>query len=103
MSSLGEHIRELRVAAGMSQTQLAASVGVTASAVSQWESGLSKTLKGETLIRVANALAVEPQNLLAQTSQRSTISHDEQQLLALYRALPAGHKDIAVRLLKALK
>lgn len=102
MTTLGEHVRELRIAAGLSQAQLGESAGVTGSAISQLESGLSKTLKGDTLVRLARALAVDPTRLMTDSAPKSELTDDELQLLRVYRALPSGHKDIAVRLLKAL-
>lgn len=103
MRTLGEHIRELRTTAGLSQAELGKAAGVTGSAVSQLESGLSKTPKAETLLKVAKALGVDPNQLLERSAVASQLASDEQQLLNLYRALPPGHKDIAMRLMKALK
>lgn len=92
MSTLGEHIRKLRTGAGLSQAELGAAAGVTGSPVSQLESGLSKTLKAETLLKVASVLGVDPNQLLQRSAVASQLAYDEQQLLNLYRALPPGHK-----------
>ena len=40
---LGEQIRDLRKKAGLTQEQLAETLGVTAGAVYKWESGVSQT------------------------------------------------------------
>lgn len=45
METMGDRIRVLRDARGFSQEQLAKLVGVTKSAVSQWESGSTKNIK----------------------------------------------------------
>jgi SOS-response transcriptional repressor LexA len=42
ISDLAARLRETRLAKGLTQKQLAASIGVTASAVTQWEKGLAK-------------------------------------------------------------
>lgn len=42
MKMLGDRIRELRLAKGMSQAQLARKLHVTQGAVSQWEKGLTR-------------------------------------------------------------
>lgn len=60
MTTIGERIREARNRAGVTQPVLAEMVGVSASAVSQWESGSTKGLKPDNLFRVADALRVSP-------------------------------------------
>lgn len=42
-SNLGTRIRQLRLAASMTQEQLAQRLGVSAQAVSKWESGVSRS------------------------------------------------------------
>lgn len=53
--AMGERLRRLRVARGLTQERFAKLVGVTKSAVSQWEDGRTKNLK---LIPLARALVV---------------------------------------------
>ena len=103
VNTLGEKIRELRLAAGLSQAELGGAAGVSGSAMSQLEAGISKSPKAETLLKMAKALRVEPSQLLEEPTEASQPTQDEIQILKLYRALPPGHKDIAARLLKALK
>ncbi|MGH9894062.1 MAG: helix-turn-helix domain-containing protein [bacterium] len=56
MSDLGDRIRESREKAPMTQQRLAKLVGVSRASVSQWESGATKSLKPENLLRVAEVL-----------------------------------------------
>lgn len=59
---MGEKIKMLREAAGMSQSALAAKIGVDTSSVSLWENG--KTYPSYTNIcKLAQALNCEPGNL----------------------------------------
>lgn len=58
--SVGDRIRIAREAAGLSKSDLAREVGVSASSVTQWESGETKKLEGENLVMVAIATAVNP-------------------------------------------
>jgi DNA-binding transcriptional regulator YiaG len=48
--------RDIRLRAGLSQTEVARSVGVTAGAVSRWETG-SRRPVGEAAVRYARLLA----------------------------------------------
>lgn len=41
--NIGNKIKELRKARGITQDQLAASIGISFQAVSKWENGVSKT------------------------------------------------------------
>ena len=50
MNTVGNRIRQARESAGLTQAQLAAEIGVTKSAVSQWENDSIKSLKQENLL-----------------------------------------------------
>lgn len=58
--TLAERVKKAREAAGLSKSDLARAAGVSPSAVTQWESGETQTLKGEPLIRAAMACSVDP-------------------------------------------
>lgn len=59
---MGEKIRKLREAAGMSQSALAAQIGVDTSSVSLWENG--KTYPSyASICKLAKALNCEPGDL----------------------------------------
>lgn len=103
MTPLGNRIKELRLARGLSQAELAVRAGVTGGAVSQWENGVAKSLKGESLVRAAQALGVAPSDLLAATSRANELPNDEVALLRVFRALPADRKELATKLLKTLR
>ena len=59
METMGDRIRQLRNARGYTQEELGRLVGVTKSAVSQWEDGSTKNLKLETFLRVCDALKTD--------------------------------------------
>ena len=103
MTDLGERIRARRRELGLSKGKLAQMADVTASAISQIESGAIKTLKNDTLARLAVALQITALELTAGLqSEPVALPHDEQALLDCYRSLEPPLKDIALRLLKAL-
>jgi DNA-binding transcriptional regulator YiaG len=64
METMGERIRQLRKARNLTQEEFAKIVGVTKSAVSQWEDGSTKNLKLETFLRVVEALHTDPEFLI---------------------------------------
>ena len=103
MSDIGRRIKELREAKGLSQAELGRRAGVSAAAVSQWENRQTKGLKGASLIRAAQALGVEPSVLLSGSTLAPELLADELALLDAYRSLPAGHRVLALRVVKALK
>lgn len=76
MTTIGERIREARSRAGMTQRTLAELVGVSASAVTQWESGSTKGLKPDNLFSVADALRVSPRWLAI--GRNDTIAQGQQ-------------------------
>lgn len=61
--SIGDRIRATRVNKGMTQQQVADSIGVTYQNISQYERGLRKP-KNETLIQIADALDVSVYELI---------------------------------------
>jgi len=103
MSQVGKRIKELREARGMTLAELGMRMGVTPQAVSNWENRKNRGLNSSTLLRAAEALDVDPQKLLNTEPAHPALKRDESDLLALYRALPAGHQALAMKLLKALK
>ena len=60
MKTLGERIEERLKDLEISQKELAYRCGLKPPSISDWISGKTKSLKGTSLIRAANALAVSP-------------------------------------------
>ena len=67
----GERIKEARLAAGLTQTELADKIGVKFSAVHKYESGRVVNLKRETLSAIAHALNVSESWLLCLEQEES--------------------------------
>lgn len=74
-------ISELRLAANLTQEQLAAQLGVTFSSVSRWERGLSKPspLAMQKVEEMLHSTGVRGEELLAKYSAEYLRSHDGQQ------------------------
>jgi HTH-type transcriptional regulator / antitoxin HipB len=64
METMGDRIRQLRKARNLTQEQFAKAVGVTKSAVSQWEDGSTKNLKLDTFLRVLETLGTDAEFLI---------------------------------------
>lgn len=64
METMGDRIRQLRKARNLTQEQFAKAVGVTKSAVSQWEDGSTKNLKLATFLLVLEVLNTDAEYLI---------------------------------------
>lgn len=64
MESMGDRIKQLRIARGMTQAELAKVCGVTKSAVSQWERGSTANIRLQPFLRLLEALGTDPQYLI---------------------------------------
>lgn len=64
MESMGDRIRTLREAKRLSQDQLAKLVGVTKSAVSQWEDSSTANIKLEPFLTLVDVLGTDPHYLV---------------------------------------
>lgn len=97
----GQRIRAARQAAGMTQEMLATAVGVSRSAVAQWETDRAGQV-GANLARVAAALGVSTGYLLSGDSEVSGAhvaeSGPEMALLRLYRTLSDSDRAYLLRL-----
>ena len=102
--SVGHRIRTTRVERGWTQDQLAAEVGVSRSAVAQWETDRAGQIRGN-LSRIAEALSVSVEYLLHGAATRTPISAtsgDELALLRLYRACDAEDRQFLLRTARKL-
>lgn len=101
--SFGDRIRERREQLGLSRPQLAQRLGVSPSAVSNYELGGSFP-KEEILLRLFDCLETEP-DVLFQDSFRGgsrVLSGDERELLERYRSLTALGRETVRSVTEAL-
>lgn len=64
METMGDRIRMLREAKRYTQTELGREVGVTKSAVSQWENGQTANIKLQTFLRLLDVLGTKYEYLI---------------------------------------
>lgn len=89
--SFGQRLRERRIELGMSRAELAAALGVSLSAVSNYENGLN-AVREDVLLRLFQVLDVDPNYLYqdAHTGRSFTCTVEEKSLVLKYRALSAA-------------
>jgi transcriptional regulator with XRE-family HTH domain len=97
--TVGARIRAARLARGMTQADLAEAVGVSRSAVAQWETERSGQVRGN-LTRIASVLGVTVEHLLSGTATGAAVGPEnatELALLRLYRACTDDDRAFLVR------
>jgi transcriptional regulator with XRE-family HTH domain len=97
--SFAKRLRQARVAARMTQQQVADACGVTDGAVSAWENGVAAGIIAETLFCVADALCVDPRWLA--TGQGSPASLPD--VAASLGELPPDQQEAVRALIRSLK
>jgi len=106
MAGVGARIRSAREKMGLTQAALAAQVGVTRSAVAQWETGRAGQV-GWNLAQIAAVLGVGVEHLLlgpgpgavaSELGWADSMTGDELALLRLYRECGAEDRAALLRL-----
>lgn len=69
----GDRIKQARMAAGLSQEELADKIGVKFSVISKYETGRVKNLKRETIAALAEALNIKPSWLMCMDDESSNM------------------------------
>ena len=101
---IGARIRTAREGRGWTQDQLAEAVGVSRSAVAQWETGRAGQVTTN-LTRVASVLGVGVEHLMYGRDKRTPgqpATGDEMSLLRLYRQCPPTDRQVLLQLARRL-
>jgi transcriptional regulator with XRE-family HTH domain len=99
-AQIGARIKEIRQERGWTQDQLAQAVGVSRSAVAQWETGRAGQITGN-LTRIAACLEVGVEYLMYGTDKRGASEvrrGDELALLRLYRECSPEDRQFILRM-----
>lgn len=103
--AIGQRVRELRVARGMTQSGLADAIGITYQQQFKYEAGINRMSVGR-LLAIAAALKVEPAELLAVSGRpEARRPRSERRILMLtqlFRGLPERHQIAVLALVRAL-
>jgi transcriptional regulator with XRE-family HTH domain len=103
-AAIGSRIRIMRRDRGITQDELADQVGVSRSAVAQWETGRAGQVTGN-LSRIAEILGVSVEYLLYGDDKRAPMNvqqGDELALLRLYRECDPEDRQTVLRLCRRL-
>lgn len=101
--SFGQRLQERREELGLSRTELARILGVSQSAISNYESG-ANSMREEVLLRLFKALDVEPNYLYqdAFSGKSFTCTAEEERLVKRYRSLTISGRQAAQTVISAL-
>ncbi len=102
--SFGEQLRRRREELGISRTELATRLGVTKSAVGNYETGVSAP-KEEVLLQLFDALQVDPNYLYRDSfrfSAAASLTEEEERLVSQYRDLSLTGRQTVRTLMSAL-
>ncbi len=100
----GARLRAARIARGLTQDGLASRLGVSRSAIAQWETDRAGQIRGN-LLRVADVLEVSLEYLLHGADKRApaqAATGDELALLRLYRELSPGDRAMLLQTARRL-
>lgn len=103
----GERIKFLRTKLGLSQSELAAKIGVKTPAIYKYENGLVVNLKRSTIERLANVLETTPSNLMGfeEEEKPTTVTDDElsPDTIKLLKSLSKDDLDIVLSVARQMK
>lgn len=98
-ASFGEQLKSLRKAAGMTQGQLAGAIGVTRSALAQWETDRAG-VSMQRLADISELLGVPLEKLIGESAY--SLSEEEMNLVGTYRSCGPRSRRVLVTLASQL-
>jgi len=91
MATTGERIKAARLAAKMTQEELANKIGVKYAAIHKYEKGLVVNLKRDTIEKLSDALNVKPSYLMCIDDEEKTatpqVDETKNKIMELYNLL----------------
>lgn len=101
MNTIGGNIKKYRMEMGMSQSQLADKIGMTRSAVSQYESGKIVPKMGSVEM-LAQALHVKKSDIIGDSHEYAAVDFREHELLSLFRNMDEHGRGVLLATARAL-
>ncbi|HAG13816.1 MAG TPA: hypothetical protein DCG49_08145 [Ruminococcus sp.] len=100
--AIGKRIKYFRMQKGMDQKDIAQQFGISAYAVSSWESGRTRP-DLSILPQLCDFLGITLYDLYGIEAPVDRLTEKEKQLLSAYRVLSDGHQHVVDQLLESLK
>lgn len=85
MNDVGQYIKKLREAKGLTQEQLGEIVGVKKAAVQKWESGMTQNLKRTTIKILADFFEVSPVGFVDDENSTPVAENTETEVEEIYK------------------
>jgi len=101
--SFGKRFKEARLAAGLTQRQLADSCGISDRTVSAWETGVAEGIIAEHLFCVADKLGVDARWLATGERTPSAVTAELSELLRGIESLPPDQQGAVKALVQSLR
>jgi len=101
---VGQRVRELRIATGRTQAQLAKTLGTTQTALSEIERG-NRGLTVQQVVKLSRSLKTSPNDILGESGNGSQSEPTSPRLLRRLRRLeklPKVHQDAILKVLDSL-
>lgn len=101
----GQRIRGIRKTLGLTQGELAARAGIKQGTLSELETGVSQRPRGDSLIRIAKALDVDPDWLVTgkgSPARAAKPDEEQQELWAIWSDLSAPNRSALVAAARGL-
>jgi repressor LexA len=100
-STYGNRIRSLRLARGMNQPQLAAALGITKNAITNWEAGASRP-DLDTVAKLCEVLDMSADTFFNLPNRADAMSGDEWELIRTLRQLSKHERRTVAQLVDAM-
>ncbi len=106
---VGLIIKEARLAKGFTQEELADKVGVKKSAVAKWENGRVSEIKRSNLKNLAEALGLNPNQLLGEMAEKEKptaaddgLSENVRKLIDFAKTVPEDRAEMILKVIQSI-
>lgn len=103
---MGNRIKELRKAKGLTLEQVGDAVGVGKSTVRKWETGMIANMRRDKIASLAKVLGTTPAHLMGWkekeiSSDERQLTEGEKQMLNLFKLIPEEQQPLVLEMIRA--
>lgn len=105
-TTIGQRVKELRTAKGVSQEELGKVIGVQKAAINKYESGLVENMKRTSIQKLATYFGVSPSYLMCFTDDPTPVSQrqsTENEIVTLVQSMSEDEKQMLLKIIKGMK